>query len=143
MNDPANIIRVYDRAYVHPEHLSAFLRATMHFYNARPTIRFEMPDQGMSVIGLESDTANFSVVSAAEEHLAPLYATGQTILVASIDRALEDVRAAGGSVVQVKTPVPPGFQARGRLPGGNVIEFAQWDHAEPYRNPDLSDLGIG
>ncbi|GAA1708597.1 hypothetical protein GCM10009809_01020 [Isoptericola hypogeus] len=143
MSSVANIIRVYQRAYVLPEHLTEFLRATMRFYDAVPTIRFAMPAQDMHVIGLEAASVSFSVVSAAEEHLAPLRDTEQTILVADVDQALADVLAAGGRVVQPKTPVPPGFQARGQLPGGTVIEFAQWDHAEAYQDPDLSDLGIG
>lgn len=139
----ATLLRVYERAYVLPEELPGFLRATMRFYGVRPTIRFAMPARAMHVIGLESPAVSFSVVSAPAEHLAPLRDTAQTVLVADIDRALAEITAAGGAIRQPKTAVPPGFQARGQLPGGPVIEFAQWDTAEAFRDPDLSDLGIG
>lgn len=137
-----NIIAVYDRVYVEPHELPALLRSYLAFYDATATIRFTMPAMDMNVIGLESSTVNFSIVSAPAAALDEFRETGQTILVADISAALASIEAAGGSVVQQKTPVPPGFQARGQLPGGPVIEFAQWDSVEAYRNPDLAALGL-
>lgn len=136
------IIRIYQRAYVAPEQLAGFLRSAARFYGARATIRFTMPAEQMTVIGLESPTVNLSVVSAPSTQLEPFLDTAQTVLVTDVDEALARVLASGGRVVQPRTAVPPGAQARGQLPGGPVIEFAQWDHAAPYLAPDLSDLGI-
>ncbi len=138
----SNILSVFDRVYVEPQDLPGLLRSYIDFYGAKPTIRFTMPALEMNVIGLESPSANFSIVSAPADALDPFRETGQTILVADIAAALASIEAAGGTVVQQKTPVPPGFQARGQLPGGPVIEFAQWDSVDEYRNPDLAALGL-
>lgn len=138
----SNLQRVFERVYVLPAELPGYLAAAQEFYGVRPSIYFSMPEREMHVIGLESETVSFSVVSAPAAALDPLRDTAQTILVADIDAALAAVEAAGGRIRQPKTPVPPGFQARGQLPGGPVIEFAQWDHAEEYRDPDLRALGL-
>ncbi|MEW2489340.1 hypothetical protein [Streptomyces sp. NPDC048411] len=139
--DDGNIIRVYDRVYVAPEELSALLRGYLAFYGARATVVFQMPDLQMNVVGLESPTANFSIVSAPEEHLSKFRGTGQTLLVKDINKALQRVEELGGARLQPRTPVPPGFQGRGQMPGGPVIEFVEWTTVTGHEI-DLAELGL-
>lgn len=130
-----HILEAQTRAFVP---LDQF-RSTVAHYKAlvggRCTLHFPFPARGMELAAVSSAAGSFLILDGSEQGLARARQTQLTMLVEDIGAVPAAVAALGAELLQTATPVPTGFQARARHPGGLVVEYVQHTAAaNPFRN---------
>jgi len=133
-----HIREVQTRVFVSP---AQFHTAVAHYKaltGGHCSLHFPFSQRGLELASVTGSVASFLIIAGAEDKLVPFRATSLTILVDDIEAVAPTLLRLGGEILQPVTPVPTGYQARARHPGGLIVEYVQHTAAaDRFRVTDL------
>jgi predicted enzyme related to lactoylglutathione lyase len=125
------------RVFVAPSAFKATVRAYMAVTGGRCSMYFPFPERGLALAAVSSPTASFLVIAGEAAALEPFRATQVTFHVDDLDVAVDAALEAGATLLQPRTAVPTGVQARLRFADGPIIEYVEHNEAARRFYTDL------
>jgi catechol 2,3-dioxygenase-like lactoylglutathione lyase family enzyme len=126
---PPLIKESFTRIFVAPDAFKPTIRSYLAATGGRCSMYFPFPERGLELAAVSSPAASFLIIAGSEAALERFRETRVTFHVGDLDAALAAARAAGAQLLQDRTVVPTGVQARMRLPDGLVVEYVEHNEA--------------
>jgi len=123
------ITESFVRVFVEPAAFKATIRAYMAATGGHCSMYFPFPERGLELAAVSSPAVSFLIIAGDAAALAPFRATQVTFHVDDLDEAIEVAVQAGATLLQPRTAVPTGVQARLRFADGLTVEYVEHDEA--------------
>jgi len=136
------IREAFHRVFVPRERFTATVRAYIVATQGRCSMYFPFPERKLELAAVSSPRVSFLIIAGEEAALERFRSTAITFQVTRLDDALKAALAAGATILQERTPVPTGVQARLKFPDGLVVEYVEHnEQAQRFYNCDALHLG--
>src|SRR5208282_913955 len=119
------IREAFYRVFVPRERFTAAVRAYMVATQGRCSMYFPFPERKLELAGVSSPKVSFLIIAGDAADLERFRSTAVTFQVSSLDDALKAALATGATILQERTAVPTGVQARLKFPDGLVVEYVE------------------
>ncbi len=132
---------VFFRVFVSPGEFKATIASYVAATHGRCSMYFPFPERKLDLAAVSSPKVSFLIIAGEPAALERFRQTPVTFHVYILDEALNAARSAGATIIQDRTDVPTGVQARVRLPDGLVVEYVEHNEAA-RRFYNCAPLGI-
>jgi hypothetical protein len=123
------IREAFHRVFVAPDQFKATVKAYMAATQGRCSMYFPFPERKLDLAAVSSPKISFLIIAGEPAALEKFRATAVTIHVYDLEAALTAAQTGGATLVQERTTVPTGVQARVKFADGLVVEYVQHNEA--------------
>lgn len=119
----------FTRVFVEPAAFKPTIQAYLAATGGRCSMYFPFPERKLELAAVSSPQISFLIIAGEPAALERFRATQVTFHVTDLDAAVGAATKGGASVIQGRTEVPTGVQARLRFADGLIIEYVEHNDA--------------
>jgi predicted enzyme related to lactoylglutathione lyase len=136
------IREAFHRVFVPLDQFKATVRFYMAATQGRCSMYFPFPERKLELAAVSSPQASFLIIAGEPAALERFRSTAVTFHVFDLAAALKAAVGAGAALIQERTVVPTGVQARLRFPDGLIVEYVEHNEAaKRFYQCDALQLG--
>lgn len=126
----ASVIREsFVRVFVAPDKFVPTIKSYMATTGGRCSMHFPFPERKLELAAVVSPHTSFLIIAGEPDALERFRGTFVTFHVTDLNAAINAATKGGAAVLQQRTEVPTGLQARVRTPDGLTIELVEHNEA--------------
>ena len=117
------------RVFVPPDKFVPTIKSYMAATGGRCSMHFPFPERKLELAAVASPHAAFLIIAGEPDALERFRSTFVTFHVTNLDEAITAATKGGATLLQKRTEVPTGLQARVKMPDGLTIELVEHNEA--------------